>query len=58
MRKVLSVQTFVRTRVNGASNYCSFGSIEVFGKLPNYPSAKLTLTLTSHVGQNDGLGEG
>ena len=27
MRKVLSVQKFVRTRVNGASNYCSFGSI-------------------------------
>ena len=28
------------------------------GKLPTYPSPKLTLTLTSHLGQNDGLGEG
>ena len=27
-------------------------------KLPTYPSPKLTLTLTSHLGQNDGLGEG
>ena len=28
------------------------------GKLPTYPSPKLTLTLTSHLGQNDDLGEG
>ena len=28
------------------------------GNLPTYPSPKLTLTLTSHLGQNDGLGEG
>ena len=27
-------------------------------QLPTYPSPKLTLTLTSHLGQNDGLGEG
>ena len=33
-------------------------SIQVCGKLPTYPSPKLTLTLTSHLGQNDGLGEG
>ena len=26
-------------------------------KLPTYPSLKLTLTPTSHLGQNDGLGE-
>ena len=26
--------------------------------LPTYPSPKLTLTLTSHFRQNDGLGEG
>ena len=32
--------------------------VEVFGKLPTYPSPMLTLTLTSHLGQNDGLGEG
>ena len=28
------------------------------GKLPTYPSPKLTLTLTSCLGPNDGLGEG
>ena len=27
-------------------------------KLPNYLSPKLTLTLTSHLGQNVGLGDG
>ena len=31
---------------------------KVSGKLPTYPSPKLTLTLNSHFGQNDGLGEG
>ena len=30
----------------------------VSGKLPTYPSPKSTLTLTSHLGQNVGLGEG
>ena len=34
------------------------GSWYVSGKLPSYPSPKLTLTLTSHLGQNVGLGEG
>ena len=33
-------------------------SIQVSGKLPTYPSPKLTLTLTSRLGQNDSLGEG
>ena len=28
------------------------------GKLPTYPSPKPTLTLTSHIGQNVGVGEG
>ena len=28
------------------------------GKLPTYPSPKLTFALTSHLGQNDGLEEG
>ena len=28
------------------------------GKMPTYPSHKLTLTLTSRLGQNVGLGEG
>ena len=32
--------------------------IKVSGKLPTYPSSKLTLKLTSHIRQNDGLGEG
>ena len=30
----------------------------VSGKLPTYPSPKPTLTLTSHLGQNVGVGEG
>ena len=30
----------------------------VSGKLPTYPSLKPTLTLTSHLGQNVGWGEG
>ena len=30
---------------------------EVSGKLPTYPSLKLTLTLTSYLGQKDDLGE-
>ena len=32
--------------------------VVVSGKLPTYPSPKQTLTLTSHFGQNDVLGEG
>ena len=35
------------------------GIINTFlGKLPTYPSPKPTLTLTSHLGQNVGLGKG
>ena len=34
------------------------GSLYVTGKLPTFPSPKRTLTLTSHLGQNVGLGEG
>ena len=34
------------------------GSLYVSGKLPTYPSAKPTLTPTSHLGQNVVLGEG
>ena len=29
-----------------------------FWETPTYPSLKLTLTLSSHLGQNDGLEEG
>ena len=36
----------------------SFGSLHVSGKLSTYPFPKPTLTLTSHLGQNVGLGEG
>ena len=36
----------------------SRGSLDLSGKLPTYPSPKLTLTLTSHLEQNVGLGEG
>ena len=32
--------------------------MKVFGKVPTYPSPKSTLTLTSHLGQNVGLGKG
>ena len=45
-----------RTTLN--RSVVSRGSLKVSGKLPTYPSLKLTLTLTSHLGQNDGLGEG
>ena len=34
------------------------GSFYVSGKLPTYPSPKPTLILSSHLGQNIGLGEG
>ena len=34
------------------------GEWEVSGKLPTYPSPKLTLTLTSYLEQKDDLGEG
>ena len=33
-------------------------SLYVSGKLLTYPSPKSTLTLTSHLGKNVGLGEG
>ena len=36
----------------------NFASFYVSGKLLTYPSPKPTLTLTSHVGQNAGLGRG
>ena len=34
------------------------GSLNISGKLPTYPFPKPTLTLTSHLGQSVGLGEG
>ena len=38
--------------------YYNFRSIQVSGKLPTYPSPKPTLSLSSHLEQNVGLGEG
>ena len=35
-----------------------FGSLHVSGKLPTCPSPKPTLTLSSHLGQDVGLGRG
>ena len=38
----------------------TFGSerVKVSGKVPTYPSSKLTFTPASHLGQIDGLGDG
>ena len=36
----------------------TFGSVYVSAKLPTYPFPKPTLTLSSYLGQNVGLGEG
>jgi len=50
-----------KLRVNGkitSSCQTNMGSLYLSGKLPTYPSPKPTLTLTSHLGQNVGLGEG
>ena len=35
-----------------------FESLYIVGKLPTYPFPKPTLTLTSQLGQNGGIGEG
>ena len=55
--KNLSFQEYPGTceRGQGTRRRINF---KVSGKLSTYPSPKLTLTLTSHLGQNDGLGEG
>ena len=47
--------TVLQLAVNGRMTGCSF-CISV--KLPTYPSPKPTLTLSSYLGQNVGLGEG
>ena len=46
--------------LNRAETFCTYliGSVKVSGKLPTYPSPNPTLILTSHFGQNVGLGEG
>ena len=45
-------------QVNASFFEFFFGSLYLAGKLPTYPSPKARLTLTSHLGQNVGLGEG
>ena len=41
-----------------SDEYCVKETLYVSGKLPIYPSPKPISTLTSHLGQNVGLGEG
>ena len=45
-------------KMSDPTNYCNYEINLGSKKLPTYPSLKLTLTLTSHLGQNVGLGEG
>ena len=50
---------FIHVAVNvNVSRRNMIGKIQVSGKLPSYPSPKPTLSPTSHLGQNVGLGEG
>ena len=57
--KVTVVEMFGCIRQRGVTGTpVMAASLYVFGKLPSYPSPKPTLTPTSHVGQNVGLGEG
>ena len=56
-----SVYEFFKRRMSVEVNVemsKGFGSFNLSGKLPTYPSPKPTLILTSHLGQNVGLGEG
>ena len=48
---------FWMKNTNSKKKSTLIGSIKVSGKLPTYPSPKSTLTLTSHLGQNVGLGD-
>ena len=45
-------------RVCAAEQGIVLDQFRFLGKLPTYPSPKPTLSLTSHLGQNVGLGEG
>ena len=63
IRKQGGVARMTDPKVHYILFYFFFNSQElrsfcVSGKLPTYPSPKPTLTLTSHLGQNAGLGEG
>ena len=56
------VQIFERTKTYTDSTFVYMGPVDgslyLSGKLPTHPSPKPALTLTSHLGQNVGLGEG
>ena len=53
-----SLRKLVQGRVQTKSPRHVQESLRVSGKLPTYPSPKPTLTLSSHLEQNVGLGEG
>ena len=56
-----SVYEFFKRRMSVEVNVemsKGFGSFNLSGKLPTYPSPKPTLILTSHLRQNVGLEEG
>ena len=56
-----SVYEFFKRRMSVEVNVemsKGFGSFNLSGKLPTYPSPKPTLILTSHLRQIVGLGEG
>ena len=60
-RASLFAKELEKLRVNGKislSCQTNMGSLYVSGKLSTYPSPEPTLTLTFHLGQNVGLGEG
>ena len=61
MRPVLTTTTttfFIYCMYNTEIQGKKTESIKVSEKLPTYPSPKSTLSLSSHLGQNVGLGEG
>ena len=63
MREMTHIPYYIKgschQHITGLGQFCAqVGSLYVSGKLPTYPSPKPTLTLTSHLGQNIGLGEG
>ena len=59
--KLLSIASFYGRKCRRAGEedfHQNFGSFYVSWKLPTYPSPKPTLTLSSYLEQNVGLGEG
>ena len=56
--KVHYILFYLRKKKERKKHSQELGAFYISGKLPTYPSPKPTLTLTSHLGQNAGLGEG